>query len=130
MICDTKTDILHIIKWYVNIVFSLHFRYTHSMKKQKWIWGYDEYPNFKYNKEKLEPLLRNITYEQGKLKSFILLMDEQSSKYSLAQTLENEIIASCEIEGEILNRDSVRSSIKQKLGLEFHQHYKALKKRR
>uniref|UniRef100_UPI0040489E4F Fic family protein n=1 Tax=Aliarcobacter sp. TaxID=2321116 RepID=UPI0040489E4F len=98
------------------------------MKKQKWIWEYDEYPNFKYNKEKLEPLLRDISFEQGKLKSFMLLMDEQSSKYSLAQTLENEIIASCEIEGEILNRDSVRSSIKQKLGLESHQHYKALRK--
>lgn len=98
------------------------------MKKQKWIWEYDEYPNFKYDKEKLEPLLRDIAYEQGKLKSFMLLMDEQSSKYSLAKTLENEIIASCEIEGEILNRDSVRSSIKQKLGLESDTHYKAVKK--
>ncbi|DAB30593.1 MAG TPA: cell filamentation protein Fic [Sulfurimonas sp. UBA12504] len=98
------------------------------MKKQKWIWEYDEYPNFKYNKETLEPLLRDIAYEQGKLKSFMLLMDKESTKYSLAQTLENEIIASCEIEGEILNRQSVRSSIKQKLGLESQQHYKALKK--
>ena len=98
------------------------------MKKQKWIWEYDEYPNFKYNKEKLEPLLRDIAYEQGKLKSFMLLMDKESSKYSLAQTLENEIIASCEIEGEILNRESVRSSIKQKLGLESAEHYKVIKK--
>lgn len=98
------------------------------MKKQKWIWEYDEYPNFKYDKEKLEPLLRDIAYEQGKLKSFMLLMDKESTRYSLAQTLENEIIASCEIEGEILNRQSVRSSIKQKLGLESHQHYKTLRK--
>ena len=98
------------------------------MKKQKWIWEYDEYPNFKYNKEKLEPLLRDIAYEQGKLKSFMLLMDKESTRYSLAQTLENEIIASCEIEGEILNRQSVRSSIKQKLGLESHQHYKITRK--
>ena len=98
------------------------------MKKQKWIWEYDEYPDFKYDKEKLEPRLRDIAYEQGKLKSFMLLMDEQSTKYSLAQTLENEVIASCEIEGEILNRESVRSSIKQKLGLESHEHYKSTKK--
>ncbi len=98
------------------------------MKKQKWIWEYDEYPNFKYDKEKLEPLLRDIAYEQGKLKSFMLLMDKESTRYSLAQTLENEIIASCEIEGEILNRQSIRSSIKQKLGLESHQHYKTLRK--
>ena len=98
------------------------------MKKQKWIWEYDEYPNFKYDKEKLERLLRDIAYEQGKLKSFMLLMDKVSTGYSLAQTLENEIIASCEIEGEILNRQSVRSSIKQKLGLESHQHYKITRK--
>jgi len=98
------------------------------MKKQKWIWEYDEYPNFKYDKEKLEPLLRDIIYEQGKLKFFMLLMDKKSSKYSIAKALEEEIIASCEIEGEILNCQSVRSSIKQKLGLESQQHYKALKK--
>ena len=98
------------------------------MKKQKWIWEYDEYPNFKYNKEKIEQLLRDIAYEQGKLKSFMLLMDKESTRYSLAQTLENEIIASCEIEGEILNRQSVRSSIKQKLGLESEENYKTLRK--
>ena len=98
------------------------------MKKQKWIWEYDEYPNFKYDKEKIEPLLRDIAYEQGKLKSFMLLMDKESTRYSLAQTLENEIIASCEIEGEILNRESVRSSIKQKLGLESEEHYKITRK--
>ena len=52
------------------------------MKKQKWIWEYDEYPNFKYDKEKLERLLRDIAYEQGKLKSFMLLMDKESTRYS------------------------------------------------
>ena len=98
------------------------------MKTQKWIWEYDEYPNFTYYKAKLEPLLRDVAYEQGKLKSFMLLMDQESTNYSLAASLENEIIASCEIEGEVLNRQSVRSSIKQKLGLESYEHYKALKK--
>lgn len=73
-------------------------------------------------------MLRDIAYEQGKLKSFMLLMDKESTRYSLVQTLENEIIASCEIEGEILNRGSVRSSIKQKLGLESVKHYQVLKK--
>jgi hypothetical protein len=86
---QVKTDILHTILWNENIDFSLHFSYTHFMKKQKWIWEYDEYPNFRYDKEKLEPLLRDIAYEQGKLNSFMLLMDEKSSRHSLAQTLEN-----------------------------------------
>ena len=98
------------------------------MKKQKWIWEYEEYPNFKYDKDRLSLILRDIAYEQGKLKAFMLLMDQESTKYSLASTLENEIIASCQIEGEILNRQSVRSSIKQKLGLESHEHYDAIRK--
>ena len=45
------------------------------MKKQKWIWEYDEYLNFKHDKEKLETLLRDISFEQCKLRSFMLLMD-------------------------------------------------------
>ena len=98
------------------------------MKKQKWIWEYEEYPNFKYDKDRLSLILRDIAYEQGKLKAFMLLMDQESTKYSLATTLENEIIASCQIEGEILNRQSVRSSIKQKLGLESHEYYNAIRK--
>lgn len=98
------------------------------MKKQKWIWEYEEYPNFKYDKDRLSLILRDIAYEQGKLKAFMLLMDQESTKYSLASTLENEIIASCQIEGEILNRQSVRSSIKQKLGLESHEYYNAIRK--
>ena len=98
------------------------------MKKQKWIWEYEEYPNFKYDKDRLSLILRDIAYEQGKLKTFMLLMDQESTKYSLATTLENEIIASCQIEGEILNRQSVRSSIKQKLGLESHEYYNAIRR--
>lgn len=98
------------------------------MKKQKWIWEYEEYPNFKYDKDRLSLILRDIAYEQGKLKAFMLLMDQESTKYSLASTLENEIIASCQIEGEILNRQSVRSSIKQKLGLESHEYYNTIRK--
>ena len=54
------------------------------MKKQKWIWEYDEYPNFKYDKEKIEPLLRDIAYEQGKLKSFI--PDYAIGKFQSKQT--------------------------------------------
>ncbi|MBU3014706.1 DUF4172 domain-containing protein [Poseidonibacter lekithochrous] len=44
-----------------------------TMKKQKWIWEYEEYPNFKYDKDILAPILRDIAYEQGKLKAFMLL---------------------------------------------------------
>ena len=93
------------------------------MKQTQWIWQYSEYPNFTYNREVLDPLIQQITLEQGKLIAFLSVMDESNIKQTQLRTMENEIISSCAIEGEILNRDSVRSSIKKKLGLGKDRHY-------
>ena len=93
------------------------------MKQPQWIWQYSEYPNFTYDREALDPLIQKITLEQGKLIAFLSVMDENNIKQTQLRAMENEIISSCAIEGEILNRDSVRSSIKKKLGLEKDRHY-------
>ena len=93
------------------------------MKQIQWIWQYSEYPNFTYEREVLDPLIQKVTLEQGKLIAFLSVMDEANIKQTQLKTMENEIIASCAIEGEMLNRDSVRSSIKKKLGLEQERHY-------
>jgi len=95
-----------------------------TMKQPRWIWQYSEYPNFTYDREKLDPLMQKITLEQGKLIAFLSIMDERNIKLTQLRTMENEIISSCAIEGEILNRESVRSSIKKKLGLEKDTHYR------
>ena len=92
-------------------------------KQTQWIWQYSEYPNFTYDREVLDPLIQKITLEQGKLIAFLSVMDENNIKQTQLRAMENEIISSCAIEGEILNRDSVRSSIKKKLGLEKDRHY-------
>ncbi len=94
-----------------------------NIKKQQWIWQYEEYPNFTFNREILDPLLQKITLEQGKLIAFLSIMDDKNIKQTQLRAMENEIMSSCAIEGEILNRDSVRSSIKKKLGLELDTHY-------
>jgi len=94
-----------------------------TMKQAQWIWQYSEYPNFTYDREVLDPLIQKVTLEQGKLIAFLSVMDEAKIKQTQLKTMENEIIASCAIEGEMLNRDSVRSSIKKKLGLEQERHY-------
>ena len=36
------------------------------MKKQKWIWEYEEYPNFKYDKDRLS-LTFGAVFTNGKL---------------------------------------------------------------
>ena len=96
---------------------------NNTMKQPRWIWQYSEYPNFTYNREVLDPLIQKITLEQGKLIAFLSVMDESNIQKTQLRTMENEIISSCSIEGEILNRDSVRSSLKKKLGLESETHY-------
>ena len=32
---------------------------------KKWIWQHEDYPNFKYNKDKLTNLLNEIEYKRG-----------------------------------------------------------------
>jgi len=93
------------------------------INKPRWIWEQKDYPNFTYDKEILEPLIQKVTLEQGKLIAYLSVMDEDNIKHMQLKTMENEIISSCAIEGEILNRHSVRSSIKKKLGLETDTHY-------
>jgi len=92
-------------------------------KQQKWIWQYAEYPNFTYNRKILDPLIQKITLEQGKLIAYLSVMNNDNIKQTQLKAMENEIISSCAIEGEVLNRDSVRSSIKKKLGLQADTHY-------
>jgi len=99
-----------------------------KQNKPKWIWQHKDYPNFAYDEKLLEILLQKVTLEQGKLIAFLSMMDESSINQTKLNALEDEIISSCAIEGETLNRDSVRLSIKQKLGLEKTTHYKQKQK--
>lgn len=98
------------------------------MKQPRWIWEDSQYPNFIYDRKVLDPLIQKVTLEQGKLIAYLSVMDQHNIKQKQLQTLENEIISSCAIEGEILNRDSVRSSIKEKLGLKEDTHYRSKNK--
>ena len=98
------------------------------MKRTQLIWQDSQYPHFTYDRKILDPLMQKITLEQGKLIAYLSVMDEHNIKQKQLHTLENEIISSCAIEGEILNRDSVRSSIKEKLGLLQDAHYRSKNK--
>jgi Fic family protein len=94
----------------------------------QWIWQHSAYPNFTYDRNELDPLMQKITLEQGKLIAYISVMDEYNIKQTQLGAMENEIVASCAIEGEILNRESVRSSIQEKLGLKENARYRQRRK--
>ncbi len=81
-----------------------------------WIWQHESWPDFFWDDEQIEPLLREVRLNQG-----ILLgkagAQSQDQQQTLLDTLLANIVHSSAIEGEKLNAFSVRSSLANKLGL-------------
>ncbi len=84
---------------------------------KRWIWEQDDYPNFTYDLNKLEHLIQKISLEQGYLIAMTDVMNKDSILTRQLEALESEAINTSAIEGEILNRDSVKASIQKKLGI-------------
>lgn len=91
---------------------------------KQWIWEQTDYPNFTYDIKKLLPLIEKVSQEQGYLIAMSKVMDKDNILQRQVDALESEAINTSAIEGEILNRDSVKSSIQRKLGLEDNRHNK------
>jgi len=93
-------------------------------ENKQWIWQHKTYPNFEYDIKKLDVLMQSISRKQGELTALSKVIGNDNLENSQVKALENEIISSSEIEGEFLDRDSVKSSIKEKLGIESSSTYK------
>lgn len=89
------------------------------MKEKKWIWEHHDYPNFKYDSSKLDTSLSQVSRNTGILEGTISTLNKNSTTSIQLDAVTNEILASSEIEGEVLNRDSVRSSVEKKLNDTF-----------
>ena len=85
---------------------------------KKWIWQQENYPNFTYDFKKLESLMQKISLEQGYLIALTQTMSKDNIIQRQADTLLNEAINTALIEGEVLNRDSVKASIAKKFGFD------------
>jgi len=83
---------------------------------KKWIWQRDNYPNFTYDKTKIDFLIEKISQEQGYLIAMSDVMNRDTIIQKQLEALENEAISTSAIEGEILNRNSVKASIKKQFG--------------
>lgn len=83
---------------------------------KKWIWQQENYPNFNYDSKKLENLIQKISLEQGYLIALTQTMSKENIIQRQADALLNEAINTALIEGEVLNRDSVKASIAKKFG--------------
>ena len=83
--------------------------YIHQ--KKDWI-------SFTWDNNKLLALLANVRHLQGRLLGQMESLGFKLKEEAVLSTLTLDVLKSTEIEGEILNKDQVRSSIARKLGLE------------
>lgn len=72
-----------------------------------WIWENKNFPHFTYQKIPLELLY----FKFGQLQTVENFLTQQDSTELLVDVLENEAVSTSAIEGEILQRSSVRSSM-------------------
>lgn len=86
---------------------------------KEWIWQSPNYPHFSYDETILNPLLDEILKNEERLKDLIVNNELDETNLQI-QNLSNEIISSAEIEGEVLKRESVRSSLRKKLDENFN----------
>jgi Fic family protein len=84
---------------------------------KKWIWQKERWPHFTWQADAILPLISKARLEQGKLLAKVHGMGFELGREASVAVLTEEAMKTSEIEGEILNRDSVRSSVAKHLGL-------------
>jgi len=90
-----------------------------SCAMPKYIHDREDWPKFHWNEEKLAVLLAAVSRHQGRLVGRMEALGFQLRAEAVLETLTEEVIKSSEIEGEILDKDQVRSSLARRLGMDI-----------
>jgi Fic family protein len=83
----------------------------------KYIWQQNEWPNFKYETAGVQDLLLRFAEKTGRVDGLLSALPESVQTETIVDLMVAEAIKSSEIEGEMLSRPDVMSSIKNNLGL-------------
>ncbi len=78
-----------------------------------------EWPAFTWSHEKLAAQLGAVRHHQGRLIGRMEGLGFQLRAEAVLQSLTEEVLKSSEIEGEVLDRDQVRSSLARRLGMDI-----------
>lgn len=76
------------------------------------------WPRFNWEADRISVLLATVRYQQGKLLGQMAQLGFQLRSEATLQMLTLEILKSGEIEGELLDKEQVRSSVARRLGME------------
>lgn len=85
----------------------------------RYIWQNEEWPGMMWQDYVLSRLLAEVNVLRGQLNGRLMMLGLRQQTESMVEALTQEIVHSSEIEGEQLNRDSVRSSVARQLGLAY-----------
>jgi Fic family protein len=82
-----------------------------------WNWEQAEWPNFKYDATVLEPQEKQFLLQAGEFIGAFRHIGSDDQNTLKIELISDEAVKTSEIEGEILNRNSVQSSLRHQLGL-------------
>jgi Fic family protein len=82
-----------------------------------WNWQQRDWPNFTYDAKVLEPLEQQFLRRAGEFVGAYKHVGAEDQETLKIDLISEEAVKTSEIEGEILNRDSVQSSLRAQLGL-------------
>lgn len=83
-----------------------------------YIWERKDWPDFRWNVDVLLEPMSRLSRLHGLLNGRMSMLGFNEKSRSLLSAMTEDLIASSEIEGVLLNHDSVRSSIARRLGIE------------
>ena len=102
-----------------NLLDSQNICYFAIVNNCRYIWQTDSWPDFSWSLTELQPVLAEAYDLRGQLFGKLSLFHfDELSELSL-DSLTSEIVTSAKIEGSELDRNSVRSSISNHLGLDY-----------
>jgi len=79
----------------------------------------DAWPTFRWDEKQLAEKLAQVRHRQGRLIGRMETLGFKLRAEAALETLTEEVIKSSEIEGEVLDKDQVRSSIARRLGMDI-----------
>ena len=82
-----------------------------------WNWQQPDWPQFTYDAAALEPLEKQFLLQSGEFIGVYRHINAEDQETLRIELISDEAVKTSEIEGEILNRESVQSSLRHQFGL-------------
>ena len=86
-----------------------------------WNWQQKNWPEFVYDEESFKEAELKFIENAGVLSGSIQHLDNSEEKALRVELLSNEALKTSEIEGDMLDKDSIQSSIRRQLGMQTDQ---------